>query len=107
MLALPEHSMLALQATSQDLSPGSHHQEVGCAPFCALVVPASHWLAGVCDPVRLQRTCWPPVLLLCLRGCCTAMLLIPVLCCMQVPVCVRRRANIAQPGAPSPAGHSS
>ena len=55
--------MLALQATPQDLSPGSHHQEVGCAPSCALVAPASLWLAGVCDPVRLYCTCCPPVLL--------------------------------------------
>ena len=69
-------------------------------------VPASLWLAGVCDPVRLQRTCRPPGLLLCLRACCTAMLLMPALRCMQVPVCVRRGADIAQPGAPSPAGRS-
>ena len=32
-----------LQATSQDLSPGSHHQEVGCAPLNAL--------GGACIPL--------------------------------------------------------
>ena len=103
-----EHGMLALtlQATSQDLSPGSRHQEVGCAPLCTLV-PASLWLAGVCNPVRLHCACWPPVLLLCLTACCTAMLLMPVPHCVQVPVCAWRGADIAQSGAPSPAGHSS